>query len=156
MVSAPGNAGTAALGENVPLDPLDLPALVEVARRVAPDLAVVGADDPLAAGAIDALQGAGRARLRAYQTGGRDRVLQGVVQAASCAATASPRAAFEVFDDAGAAHRFLDGNPWDGRLVVKADGLARGQGRDRPRFARARPTPPSPPSWSGGSSARRR
>ena len=39
-----------------------------------------------------------------------------------------PTAPFEVFDDAGAAHRFLDGNPWEGRLVVKADGLTRGKG----------------------------
>ena len=127
VVTAPGNAGTAALGENVPVDPLDLPALVAVARRVAPDLTVVGADDPLAAGAIDALQAAG---LRAF----------GPTRAAAEIESSKvwskgfmrrhgvPTAPFEVFDDAGAAHRFLDGNPWEGRLVVKADGLTRGKG----------------------------
>jgi phosphoribosylamine--glycine ligase len=127
VVTAPGNTGTAALGENVPVDPLDLPALVALARRVAPDLTVVGADDPLAAGAIDALQAAG---LRAF----------GPTRAAAEIESSKvwskgfmrrhgiPTAPFEVFDDAGAAHRFLDGNPWEGRLVVKADGLTRGKG----------------------------
>jgi phosphoribosylamine--glycine ligase len=127
VVTAPGNPGTAALGENVPVDPLDLPALVEVARRVAPDLAIVGSDDPLAAGAIDALQSAG---VRAF----------GPTRAAAEIESSKvwskwfmrrhgvPTAPFEVFGDAGAAHRFLDQNPWEGRLVVKADGLTRGKG----------------------------
>jgi phosphoribosylamine---glycine ligase len=127
VVTAPGNPGTAALGENVPVDPLDLPALVEVARRVAPDLAIVGSDDPLAAGAVDALQSAG---VRAF----------GPTRAAAEIESSKvwskgfmrrhgvPTAPFEVFGDAGAAHRFLDQNPWEGRLVVKADGLTRGKG----------------------------
>jgi len=40
-----------------------------------------------------------------------------------------PTAPFEVFDDAAAAHRFVDARPatWE-RVVVKADGLARGKG----------------------------
>jgi phosphoribosylamine--glycine ligase len=127
VVTAPGNGGTAALGENIPLDPLDLPALVEVARRVAPDLAIVGADDPLAAGAIDALQGAGvlafgptkqAAEIESSKVWSKGFMRRHGV----------PTSSFEVFDDPRAAHRFLDSNPWEGRLVVKADGLTRGKG----------------------------
>ena len=58
-----------------------------------------------------------------------------------------PHVPFEVFDDPLAAHRFLDSNPWEGRLVVKADGLTRGKGVIVPDSLAA-PTLPSPPSWS--------
>ena len=127
VVTAPGNPGTAALGENVPVDPLDLPALVEVARRVGPDLTVVGADDPLAAGAIDALRAAG---LRAFGPTKRAAEIESskVWSKGFMRRHGVPTSPFEVFEDAAAAHRFLDGRPWEGRVVVKADGLTRGKG----------------------------
>jgi phosphoribosylamine--glycine ligase len=127
VVTAPGNPGTAALGENVPVDPLDLPALVEVARRVGPDLTLVGADDPLAAGAIDALLAAG---LRAFGPTKRAAEIEAskVWSKGFMRRHGVPTSPFEVFEDAGAAHRFLDGRPWEGRVVVKADGLTRGKG----------------------------
>jgi phosphoribosylamine--glycine ligase len=50
---APGNAGTAVIGENVAIKASDLPALVRFAKENAVDLAVVGPDDPLAAGIVD-------------------------------------------------------------------------------------------------------
>ena len=52
---APGNAGTAleAGVENVDLDPLDFPALVEFARANAVGLTVVGPEAPLVAGIVD-------------------------------------------------------------------------------------------------------
>ena len=127
VVTAPGNPGTAALGENVPVDPLDLPALVEVARRVGPDLTVVGADDPLAAGAIDALRAAG---LRAFGPTKRAAEIESskVWSKGFMRRHGVPTSPFEVFEDAATAHRFLDGRPWEGRVVVKADGLTRGKG----------------------------
>jgi phosphoribosylamine--glycine ligase len=128
VLVAPGNAGTARQARNVPLDPLDGPAFAAGARAEAVDLAIVSADDPLAAGLVDALD---RAGVRAF----------GPTQAAAqieaskvwskqfMARHGIPTAPFEVFDEARAAHRFVDSRPasWE-RIVVKADGLARGKG----------------------------
>src|SRR5262252_4452135 len=50
---APGNAGTSEIAENVAVPASDLPALVRFAKENRVDLAVVGPDDPLAAGIID-------------------------------------------------------------------------------------------------------
>jgi len=53
MLCAPGNAGTAAIAENVAIKASDLPALVRFAKENHVDLTVVGPDDPLAAGIVD-------------------------------------------------------------------------------------------------------
>ncbi|PYJ75334.1 MAG: hypothetical protein DME72_00040 [Verrucomicrobia bacterium] len=50
---APGNAGTAQLAENVAISVRDVPALARFAKENHVDLAVVGPDDPLAAGIVD-------------------------------------------------------------------------------------------------------
>ena len=57
---APGNAGTARLGENVPLKITDVDGLLAFAREKAVDLTVVGPDDALAAGIVDRFQADGR------------------------------------------------------------------------------------------------
>ena len=53
--TAPGNPGTALHGENVPLAADDIPAVVRFAKDNAVDLVVVGPEDPLVAGVVDAL-----------------------------------------------------------------------------------------------------
>lgn len=53
LYCAPGNAGTAALGENVAFAAEDVAGLVKFARRESIDLTVVGPEDPLAAGIVD-------------------------------------------------------------------------------------------------------
>src|SRR5215475_12774135 len=50
---APGNGGTSEIAENVSIPASDLPALVRFAKENRVDLAVVGPDDPLAAGIVD-------------------------------------------------------------------------------------------------------
>src|SRR4051812_48228859 len=47
---APGNAGTDEIGENVPINAGDLPALARFAKENRVDLTVIGPDDSLAAG----------------------------------------------------------------------------------------------------------
>lgn len=59
LIIAPGNPGTASLGENVPVDILDGEALVAVAREREVDLVVVGPEAPLVAGVADDLRDAG-------------------------------------------------------------------------------------------------
>ncbi len=46
--SAPGNPGTARVGANHQVDPLDGPAVAELAQRLGADLAVIGPEAPLA------------------------------------------------------------------------------------------------------------
>jgi phosphoribosylamine--glycine ligase len=46
---APGNAGTAACGENVPIGVNDIDKLVKFARDNKVELVIVGPEDPLAA-----------------------------------------------------------------------------------------------------------
>ena len=50
---APGNAGTAAIAENLSLQPTDIEALGKVAKDKGIDLAVVGPEAPLASGIVD-------------------------------------------------------------------------------------------------------
>lgn len=50
---APGNAGTAALGENLPLDPNDFEAVKRATLEQAIDLVIVGPEEPLVRGIYD-------------------------------------------------------------------------------------------------------
>jgi phosphoribosylamine--glycine ligase len=50
---APGNAGTAEIGENVAISASDLPGLVRFAKENRVDLTAVGPDDSLATGIVD-------------------------------------------------------------------------------------------------------
>ena len=59
IYAAPGNAGTAPLGENVAIAAEDVEKLVEFAKANRIDFTIVGPDDALAAGVVDAFQKAG-------------------------------------------------------------------------------------------------
>jgi phosphoribosylamine---glycine ligase len=56
---APGNAGTAEDGVNVPLEPTKFDELIRFAKKEGIGLAVVGPEDPLAMGIVDAFQAEG-------------------------------------------------------------------------------------------------
>src|SRR2546423_6990158 len=56
---APGNAGTAEVGENVAIPANDLQTLVRFAKENQIGLAVIGPDDPLAAGIADVFEAEG-------------------------------------------------------------------------------------------------
>ncbi|MGH9579852.1 MAG: phosphoribosylamine--glycine ligase, partial [Terriglobales bacterium] len=53
VICAPGNGGIAQEAECVPVDVGSVEALVETARRIRPDLTVVGPEAPLAEGVVD-------------------------------------------------------------------------------------------------------
>lgn len=53
---APGNAGTAALGQNVPIDPNDFPAVEQLVLKHHIELVVVGPEEPLVRGIWDYFQ----------------------------------------------------------------------------------------------------
>ena len=122
---APGNPGTAALAENVPIGALDIADLVAFARGNKVDLVVPGPEAPLVAGIADAMAQAGIACCGPSAAAAR---LEGSKAFAHdiCDAAGIPTALWERFDDADAARAFVRrrGAP----IVVKADGLAAGKG----------------------------
>ena len=126
LVCAPGNAGTAALGERRPVDPSDGRAVAALAAAVGADLVVVGPEVPLVAGVADAVRAAGTAcfgpSAAAAQIEGSKSFAKQVMRDAGVATAAA-----EVFDDAErcAAHLASVAAP---PYVVKADGLAAGKG----------------------------
>lgn len=130
LYCAPGNGGTALLAENVPLDPTDFAACAAWAEAQAIDLTIVGPDDPLGGGIVDAFQSRGltvfgptkaAARIESSKTWAKRLMLAAGVPTARAEHIAD-RAAADAYLD-----RYLaDGGPFP--LVVKASGLAAGKG----------------------------
>ncbi len=125
VVFAPGNAGTARVGRNVPVRADDVPGIVELAAAERADLVVIGPELPLTLGAVDALAARG---LRAFGPTRAAARLEGskAFMKDFCKRHGVPTADFAVFDDADAAERHARAAPRP--LVVKADGLAAGKG----------------------------
>ena len=125
IFAAPGNAGTAELATNVPIKAMDIEGIVAWAREHQPDLVVIGPDDPLAAGMVDALAAAG---ITAFgPTAAAARIEASKAWAAEvCLAADVPIPASRAFDDPDTAEAFV--REREGIFVVKADGLALGKG----------------------------
>jgi phosphoribosylamine--glycine ligase len=127
VLIAPGNAGTAREPKcrNVPIDAHDIAALVEIARREAVALTIVGPEGPLVTGVVDAFQAAGlpcfgptapAARLEGSKAYAKDFLARhGIATARSRTFTRRD------YDPAWLEHQSLP-------VVVKASGLAAGKG----------------------------
>ncbi|GHG72532.1 phosphoribosylamine--glycine ligase [Comamonas sp. JC664] len=124
LLCGPGNPGTAKLGTNVPLRADSPEAVAAFARREAVDLVVVGPEAPLVAGVADALAGVGIPCFGPVAAGAR---IEGSKAFAKeiMAEAGVPTAAFRTFTDVAAAEAYA---VEQGRIVVKADGLAAGKG----------------------------
>ena len=122
---APGNPGTARLAENVAIAADDVDALARWAVESRIDLVVVGPEAPLVLGLADRLAAAGVAVFGASAAAAR---LEGSKAFAKevMAAAGIPTAAYGSFDALGPA--LAHARAADGRVVVKADGLAAGKG----------------------------
>jgi len=128
IFAAPGNAGTARLGTNWPeLTPTAIPGIVAKARAARIDLAVIGPEAALAAGAGDALRAAGVAVFGPGRDGARLESSKAYgKQAMTRWGVPSPR--FVIAHDVKQARRALRDWPTGQGVVVKADGLAAGKG----------------------------
>ena len=121
----PGNAGMSADAVCVPIKALDLPGIVRFAAEQKIDYAVVTPDDPLAAGAVDALEAAGIACFGPNQRAA-------VIESSKIFAKdlmkryGIPTAKYETFDRLADALTYLETAPIP--TVIKADGLALGKG----------------------------
>ena len=122
---APGNAGTGEIAENAPLDIKNNQAVVDFAKAKNIALAIVGPDDYLAQGMVDALAEAGvkafgptkaAARLEWSKAFAKDFMKRHGI----------PTAASETFSSLDAALSYVKGRPVP--VVIKADGLALGKG----------------------------
>ena len=125
LFAAPGNAGIAELATLLPLAAGDIDGIVTWCRTSRPDLVVVGPDDPLAGGIVDALAEVGVAVFG--PTAAAARIESSKAWAADVAIAAGvPVPDTHVFSSADAAELFVtnEQRPW----VVKADGLALGKG----------------------------
>ena len=127
LFAAPGNAGTADLGRNLPIHDSDLDALCAAAESNRIDLVVVGPEAPLAAGLVDALGERGILAFGPSQAAAQIEsskwFAKSVMQSAGV-----PHARGELFDSAQAAHKWLEILGPDDLPVLKADGLAAGKG----------------------------
>src|SRR6266567_4551568 len=125
LCCAPGNAGIARDCEVVALDIADHAAVIAFCKAQNIDLVVVGPEAPLCAGIVDDLTAAG---IKAFGPSRAAAQLEGSKGFTKdlCRANKIPTAAYERFDAAAAAKRYVraQGAP----IVVKADGLAAGKG----------------------------
>ena len=125
LYCAPGNAGIAEVAECVNIGVMEFDQLTAFAKENQIDLTIIGPDDPLAAGAVDAFEAAG---LRVFGPRKNAAILE-----ASKAFSKDlmkkygiPTAAYETFTSPEAALAYLETAKMP--IVLKADGLALGKG----------------------------
>ena len=125
LFCVPGNAGTAAIAENLPGDVMDVPSVVALAKRHRIDLTIIGPEAPLAAGLSDALQSQGlavfgptkaAAAIESSKLFAKGFMVKHGIRTATYSAFENPGAAIS--------HIRKMGLP----VVIKADGLAAGKG----------------------------
>ncbi len=122
---APGNAGTAELGENVAIGASDLATLARFAKQNAVDLTVVGPDEPLALGVVDLFMGQG---LRIFGPGKTAAKLESskIFAKELMRRKGIPTAEAQTFTDCHEALAYCEELRFP--IVIKADGLALGKG----------------------------
>ena len=127
LICAPGNPGMANIAERIPVAVNDPAAVAELANKVDADLVVVGPEEPLVAGVVDALRNAGRLAFGPTAAAARLEGSKGWMKdVLTSAAVATARHGVFGPGEEEAAIAFLDQLP--GRYVVKTDGLAGGKG----------------------------
>ena len=122
---APGNGGTGGMARNIPIEASDVVRIVDFAKRERLGLAILGPEAAVEAGVGDALRSAG------FNVFGPNRGAGRIESSKSFAKdlmkrSGIPTADFEVFTQPAPAKVWAKEH--DGRVAVKADGLARGKG----------------------------
>jgi phosphoribosylamine--glycine ligase len=122
---APGNAGTAQLGQNLAIDATDIEGIIMATRKYKIDLTVIGPEAPLAAGLADQLN------IRGLQVFGANKAAAMIESSKVFAKELMqkyklPCARSASFTEYETAREYLRSQPLP--VVVKADGLAAGKG----------------------------
>jgi phosphoribosylamine--glycine ligase len=127
VIAAPGNPGIETVARREPVDTKDPAAITQLADDLRADLVVVGPEEPLVRGVVDAVEARGRLafgpRADAARLEGSKAWMKELVAGAGV-----PTARHATFgaDDRDAAFAFLD--TLDDLYVVKTDGLVGGKG----------------------------
>lgn len=125
LACAPGNAGTASVAEQYPLDVADPGAVAQLAVRLGAEFVIIGPEGPLVAGAADAVRAAGivcfgpsgaAAQLEGSKAFAKEVMAAAGVPTARAYACSTPEQAAAALDEFGPPY------------VVKDDGLAAGKG----------------------------
>ena len=127
---APGNGGTAAIGENVdlaiePVSTKNVDAIDYFCRQQKVDLIVIVPEDPLSQGLADKLARPGRCVFGPVQAAARlesDKAFAKVLMRGAAVPTADAKC----FADQAAAEKYIEAR--ETPVVVKAAGLAKGKG----------------------------
>ena len=122
---APGNAGISEYAECVNIGAMEFDKLVQFAKEKEIDLTVIGMDDPLVAGVVDAFEAEG---LRVFGPNKAAAILEGSKAFSKDLMKKYniPTAAYENFDNPEDALTYLETAKFP--IVLKADGLALGKG----------------------------
>ena len=122
---APGNAGIAEFAECVNIKAMEFDKLVAFAKENAIDLTIIGMDDPLVGGVVDAFESEGLSvfgpRKNAAIIEGSKAFSKDLMKKYKI-----PTAAYENFTDPDEAIKYLETAKMP--IVLKADGLALGKG----------------------------
>ena len=127
LYCAPGNPGTAQLGDNIPIAASDLEGLLEFSQQNQIDLTVVGPEAPLVNGIVDRYEAVGlkvagpsqnAAQLEGSKVFAKDFMQRHKI----------PTAHYQTYSSTSAAELALRRGEYKFPLVVKADGLAAGKG----------------------------
>ena len=122
---APGNGGTGGMARNVSIGAADVVRIVDFAKRERLGLVVLGPEAAVDAGVGDALRSAGFNVFGPNRGAGRIESSKSFAKALMKRA-GIPTAVFEVFTQPAPAKAWA--REREGRVAVKADGLARGKG----------------------------
>lgn len=122
---ASGNAGIAQCAEIVPIAPTEIKKMVDFAMSENIDFTIVGMDDPLVAGMVDAFEEAG---LEVFGPKKNAAIIEGskAFSKELMKKYNIPTAKYEVFTEFKKAKEYLVKQ--DMPIVIKADGLALGKG----------------------------
>ena len=122
---APGNAGIGQIAECVPITAMEFDKLVAFAKEQKIDLTIIGMDDPLVGGIVDAFEAAG---LRVFGPRKNAAILEGSKAFSKDLMKKYniPTAGYETFNSPEAALEYLETAEYP--TVLKADGLALGKG----------------------------
>jgi phosphoribosylamine--glycine ligase len=122
---APGNGGTGGMARNIPIGAADVVRIVEFAKRERIGLVILGPEAAVEAGVGDALRRAGFNVFGPNRGAGRIESSKSFAKQLMVRA-GIPTADFAVFTQPEPARAWA--RERDGRVAVKADGLARGKG----------------------------
>ena len=123
---APGNGGISKYAECFSVSATDIDGIVDLAKKLKPDMVVVAPDDPLVLGMIDALQAEG---FMTFGPKANAAIIEGskVFSKELMKKYNIPTAFYEVFTESDKAIAYLkEQNSYP--AVIKADGLALGKG----------------------------